>query len=71
MTTKKLNQAATNPAVVTGSHLTVTTWLNGKTELKWDDDALLKDVQAATYSFTVSQMKPSVRAKTALRKRGL
>jgi menaquinone-dependent protoporphyrinogen IX oxidase len=35
------------PKVVVGSHLTVTTYENGKTELVWDDAALLKDVQKA------------------------
>lgn len=35
------------PKVVKGSHLTVTTYPDGRTELLWDDDALLKDVQNA------------------------
>jgi hypothetical protein len=33
--------------VVKGSHLTVTTFLDGKTVLEWDDEALLRDVQKA------------------------
>ena len=33
--------------VVKGSHLTVTTYPNGRTELKWDDQALENDVRAA------------------------
>ena len=33
-----------------GSHLTVTTFPDGRTELLWDDDALLEDVRAAILS---------------------
>ncbi len=36
--------------VVKGSHLTVTTYPDGRTELEWDHDALLRDVQAAIAS---------------------
>lgn len=36
--------------VVKGSHLTVTTFPDGRTELLWDDDALLEDVRAAILS---------------------
>jgi hypothetical protein len=32
---------------VKGSHLTVTTYPDGKTTLEWDDEALLNDVRAA------------------------
>lgn len=35
------------PKVEKGSHLTVTTYPDGRTELQWDDAALLKDVQNA------------------------
>ena len=35
------------PKVVKGSHLTVITHPDGRTELIWDDAALLKDVQDA------------------------
>ena len=35
------------PTVVKGSHLTVTTYPDGRTELVWDDEALLNDVRAA------------------------
>ena len=35
------------PKVVKGTHLTVTTHLDGRTELEWDDEALLRDVRAA------------------------
>ena len=32
------------PKVVKGSHLTVTTYEDGRTELVWDDEQLEKDV---------------------------
>ena len=35
------------PTVVVGSHLTVTTYPDGRTKLVWDDDALLRDVRDA------------------------
>lgn len=35
------------PKVEKGSHLTVTTHLDGRTELVWDDEALLRDVRLA------------------------
>ena len=44
---KVIEKAMTEPKVVVGSHLTVTTHPDGRTELKWDDDALLRDVRAA------------------------
>lgn len=33
--------------VVKGSHLTVTTYPDGRTELEWDDEALARDVREA------------------------
>ncbi len=44
---KKDNEEVT---VVKGSHLTVTTYPDGRTELVWDDEALLRDVQEAIAS---------------------
>lgn len=38
------------PIVEKGSHLTVTTYEDGRTELEWDHDALLRDVQDAIKS---------------------
>ena len=35
------------PIVTKGSHLTVTTYEDGRTELEWDDEALMRDVQEA------------------------
>lgn len=44
MATKK---KTTYPIVEQGSHLTVTIHENGYRELKWDDEALLRDVRDA------------------------
>lgn len=41
--------------VVKGSHLTVTTYPDGRTELEWDDDALMRDVQEAIASVQVTE----------------
>jgi hypothetical protein len=38
------------PVVTVGSHLTVTKYPDGRTELKWDDEALMRDVQNAIAS---------------------
>jgi hypothetical protein len=35
------------PIIKQGSHLTVKTFEDGRTELIWDDEALLRDVQNA------------------------
>lgn len=38
------------PTVVKGSHLTVTTRVDGTTVLEWDNEALLREVQEAIAS---------------------
>jgi hypothetical protein len=49
------------PTVVKGNHLTVTTYSDGRTELVWDDEALLKEVKDAILS--VEQVKkPAVKS---------
>jgi hypothetical protein len=42
--------AKDEPTVVIGSHLTVITYPDGKTELIWDDEALMHDVRTAIES---------------------
>ena len=42
--------AKTYPFVTVGSHLTVTEYEDGRTELVWDDEALARDVRAAIAS---------------------
>lgn len=62
-------KAKDEPTIVSGTHLTVTTFPDGRTELLWDDDQLLKEVQEAIASAELAQMKPTVRAKVATRKK--
>ena len=55
-------------SVVKGSHLTVTTYPDGRTELEWDDEALMRDVRGAILLATsnppVTETKPKrTRAK--------
>ncbi len=64
---KKKTKPAAEPKVVKGNHLTVTTYEDGRTELVWDDEALLKEVQDATLQYELSQKKPAVRAKATTR----
>jgi len=49
-------------SVQVGSHLTVSTYSDGRTELEWDWDALVKEVREACAS--VKPMKPAVKAKS-------
>jgi hypothetical protein len=44
----KVVKEVAEPTVVVGTHLTVTTYPDGKTELKWDDEALLREIRALT-----------------------
>lgn len=71
MATKKTKKTDTGdwPKVVVGSHLTVTTHEDGSTELKWDDEALMRDVQEAIASVTPKELKPAVKAKAATGKK--
>ena len=62
-------KVSTEPTVVKGSHLTVTTYTDGRTELEWDDAALERDVKEAIEAYELSQLKPAVRAKAATRKK--
>jgi hypothetical protein len=51
------------PTIVKGSHLTVTTYPDGKTTLEWDDEALLRDVRDAILrheSNIPADIKPAV-----------
>jgi hypothetical protein len=57
-------KAKDEPTVVIGSHLTVITHSNGKTELIWDDEALLRDVQNA-----LTEHEKSVKVNTTKTKR--
>ena len=68
MATRKkiqLEEVSSLPDLVkVGSHLTVSTYSDGRTELKWDWDALVKEVREACASAELANMKPSVKAKS-------
>jgi hypothetical protein len=66
MARKKIQLEEVNslPIVTKGSHLTVTTFPDGRSELKWDWDALVKEVREACASAELANMKPSVKAKS-------
>ena len=51
-------------SVKVGSHLTVSTYSDGRTELEWDWDALVKEVREACASVELANTKPAVRAKS-------
>lgn len=57
------------PKMQQGTHLTVKTFKDGKTELLWDWDALVNEVREACASAELAAMKPAVRAKVATRKK--
>lgn len=48
------------PNVEIGSHLTVYTFQDGRTQLEWDDEALLRDVRNAILSV---ESTPAVKKK--------
>ncbi len=43
------------PRIVRGNHLTVTTYQDGRTELVWDDEALLQEIRTAIAVHTAKQ----------------
>lgn len=57
MATKAKKTNPQYPIVNKGNHLTVITHENGRTELIWDDDALLEEVRAATSQSTKKSSK--------------
>ena len=69
MATKKKAKevVSTEPKVVKGSHLTVTTYPDGRTELEWDDEALMRDVVNAIES--VDNKQTEEKPKKATRKK--
>jgi type IV secretory pathway VirD2 relaxase len=58
MATKKLKNVEANgwPKINQGSHLTVKTFEDGSTELIWDDEALMRDVQEAIASVASAEI---------------
>jgi hypothetical protein len=57
MATRKKKTESQEPTVVKGTHLTVTTFPDGKTVLEWDEEALLKEVREALNSVEVPKTK--------------
>lgn len=63
-TRKKKSEESVNipangwPKITQGSHLTVITHEDGCTELKWDDEALMRDVREAIASVENTTAKP-------------
>jgi len=66
-TRKKKTETNTNtsewPKVTVGTHLTITTYENGKTELKWDDEQLRKEIREAIASVEQKPIKKSLKTK--------
>ena len=65
---KKLENVPSDgwPRIVQGTHLTVKTFEDGRTELVWDDEALLNEVKAAI--LTVETAVPEVTKPKRTRK---
>jgi hypothetical protein len=59
----RAKKVATEPTVVVGSHLTVTTYPNGKKKLEWDDEALRRDVLEALASVQPAETPKKTRKK--------
>lgn len=73
-TTRKKKEAVNVPSgswpvINQGTHLTVKTFEDGRTELVWDDEALLAEVQAAIMKAetvdSVTPAKPKRKSKKA------
>ena len=54
MVTKKSKKSVW-PKVTRGNHLTVRTYEDGRTELEWDDDALLLEINTAIAVYLAKQ----------------
>jgi len=66
MATKKPKNVASDgwPKISQGTHLTVKTFEDGRTELVWDDAQLLKEVQEATASVKqIESVTPTKKTK--------
>lgn len=67
MSRKKVKKENTEPEIIKGKHLTVTKYPNGKTTLKWDDEALLKDVREALTAYENSVKVKLLKTKSSKR----
>jgi len=72
VTTRKKKETAANvpgggwPKINQGTHLTVKTFEDGRTELIWDDEALINDVNSAIlkYESTIPVVTEKPKRKT-------
>lgn len=71
MRKKKIELQEVNdlPSIVKGSHLTVTTYSDGHTELEWDDDALLGEVRQAIDNRAVRSVQSDIKSATSSSRR--
>lgn len=64
----EISEISDLPNIVKGTHLTVITYKDGRTELQWDDEALLSEVRNAILkhnsTIPVTEKKPNVKAKS-------
>ena len=66
MATKKLKNQPSDgwPKISQGTHLTVKTFEDGRIELVWDDNQLLKEVQEAIASYEqIESVTPTKKTK--------
>jgi len=66
MATKKLKNQPSDgwPKISQGTHLTVKTFEDGRSELIWDDEQLLKEVQEAIASYEqIESVTPTKKTK--------
>ena len=66
MATKKLKNQPSDgwPKISQGTHLTVKTFEDGRMELIWDDEQLLKEVQEAIASYEqIESVTPTKKTK--------
>jgi YD repeat-containing protein len=57
-------KAKDEPKTIVGTHLTVTTHPDGRVELEWDDEQLLKEVREAIASVAETPVKKSRKKKS-------
>jgi len=62
---QKAKKIASEPKIVKGTHLTVTTYPNGKVELEWDWDALVQEVREACANVSNKPAKKKAAPKKA------
>lgn len=59
------------PKIVKGSHLTVKTFKDGRTELIWDDEVLLNEVRNAILQYESSMVEEKPKKSTKGKKKNV